>query len=60
MKNLNKVLNILAGCAMLQVADCFDALSIKSCGECPKASECQTKWALDEAARIQEKNSGQN
>jgi len=55
LKNLNKVLNILAGCAMLQIHDCFEVLSIKSCDECPKVLECPTKWALDEAAKIQEK-----
>lgn len=58
MKNLNKVLNILCGCAMLQVAECFEAMSITSCDECPKASECQTKWALDEAAKFERGNCG--
>jgi hypothetical protein len=53
MKNLKKVLNILCGCAMLQVADCFEAMSITSCDECPKVSECRTKWAINEVERIQ-------
>ncbi|OQB43835.1 MAG: hypothetical protein BWY02_02969 [bacterium ADurb.Bin157] len=58
MKNLNAVLNILCGCAMLQIADCFEVLGISSCDECPKKADCKVKWAVEKAAEIERENCG--
>lgn len=47
-----EIINILIGTAMLSVADCWEAMSITSCDDCPKVAECRIKQAIEEAARL--------
>lgn len=44
-----EIINTLVGVAMLSAADCWDAMSISSCDECPKVAECRIKQAMEEA-----------
>lgn len=44
-----EIIDVLAGVAMLSAADCWDAMAISSCDECPKVAECRIKQAMEEA-----------
>lgn len=44
-----EIINTLVGVAMLSAADCWEAMSITNCDECPKAAECRIKKAIEEA-----------
>lgn len=47
-----EIINTLVGVAMLSAADCWEAMNIKSCDECPKAAECRIKQAMEEAKNL--------
>lgn len=47
-----EIINTLVGVAMLSAADCWEAMGIKSCDECPKVAECRIKKAMEEAKNL--------
>lgn len=47
-----EIIDTLVGVAMLSVADCWEAMSIKSCDECPKVADCRIKQAIEEAGNL--------
>jgi len=44
-----EIIDILVGAAMLTVADCWTAMNIDSCDDCPKVAECRIKQAMEES-----------
>jgi len=48
----HEIINVLVGVAMLSMADCWEAMNIKSCDDCPKVAECRIKQAVEEANKL--------
>ena len=47
-----EIIDTLVGVAMLSAADCWEAMKIQSCDECPKAAECRIKQATEETKNL--------
>jgi len=47
-----EIIDTLVGTAMISAFDCWTAMNIDSCDECPKVADCRIKQAIEEAGNL--------